>query len=152
MTATITNAFQKLAKMPFCALTGILSFTLFAFSCASSHQTPNNASMLVGTWQHSFEEDRGKAGKEPISAWRREDYPFPPARGRAAFKFEPGGRFVWMPIAAGDGNGVQPGKWIKKSETQYNVEITDGKAYLFKFTEIGPDQLFGNLEEVSTSK
>ena len=144
----MTNAFLKPGGMPFWGLLILLSLNMMATSCGSTQGTPSNVNMLVGTWQHSYEEDRGKAGKEPISAWRREDYPFPPARGRAAFKFEPGGRFIWMPIAPTDGNAVQPGKWTKKSDTQYNIEITDGSAYLFKFTEVGPDQLFGNLEEV----
>jgi hypothetical protein len=62
----------------------------------------------VGHWTHSAEEDH-----DGISVYRRDDYAFPPARGRRGVEFRADGTFVPLMIGRGDAPQAWPiaGRW-----------------------------------------
>lgn len=63
--------------------------------------------LLDGRWTHSSEEDH-----DGVSVYRREDFAFPPARGRRGVEFRPDGTFVEWLLGRGDApEAAQPGRW-----------------------------------------
>ena len=62
---------------------------------------------MLGRWTHSFEEDH-----DGISVYRRDDFAFPPARGRRGVEFRPDGTLVEYAIGRGDAPEARPaGRW-----------------------------------------
>jgi hypothetical protein len=61
---------------------------------------------VVGRWTHSFEEDH-----DGISVYRRDDFAFPPARGRRGVEFRADGTFVERLIGRGDAPEEHLGQW-----------------------------------------
>ncbi|TCC32387.1 hypothetical protein [Kribbella sindirgiensis] len=61
----------------------------------------------LGHWTHSAEEDH-----DGISVYRRDDYAFPPARGRRGVEFRADGTFVEYAIGRGDAPEARAaGRW-----------------------------------------
>jgi hypothetical protein len=86
-----------------------LFFAIPFFSACQekSGQKPDvSPETLTGMWLHSFEED--SAGQK---VYRREDYPFPPARGREGFEIRENGTFIYRVIAPADGYLTYEGQW-----------------------------------------
>ncbi len=71
-------------------------------------------------WQHSFEEDAGD-----VQVYRPEEYPFPPARGRAGIEFRPDGSLVRWAIGRGDAPEAQPGRWQDAGPA--TIAVTEGQ-------------------------
>jgi hypothetical protein len=64
--------------------------------------------LLDGRWTHSFEEDH-----DGVSVYRREDFAFPPARGRRGVEFGSDGTFVEWMIGRGDApEAGAAGRWL----------------------------------------
>ncbi|MFG1819778.1 hypothetical protein ACGFIF_38885 [Kribbella sp. NPDC049174] len=62
---------------------------------------------MPGRWTHSFEEDH-----DGITVYRRDDFAFPPARGRRGVEFRPDGTWVDWVIGRGDAPEARPaGRW-----------------------------------------
>ena len=60
----------------------------------------------MGRWTHSFEEDH-----DGLTVYRRDDFAFPPARGRRGVEFRPDGSFVDWAIGRGDAPEPRNGRW-----------------------------------------
>jgi hypothetical protein len=60
----------------------------------------------LGRWTHSFEEDH-----DGLTVYRRDDFAFPPARGRRGVEFRPDGTFVDWAIGRGDAPEPRNGRW-----------------------------------------
>lgn len=60
-----------------------------------------------GHWTHSFEEDH-----DGICVYRRDDFAFPPARGRRGLELRPDGALVEFALGRGDAPEARPvGQW-----------------------------------------
>ncbi|OAN59531.1 hypothetical protein [Magnetospirillum moscoviense] len=77
------------------------------------------AALLVGHWRHSHEEDDGGD-----RVYRREDFPFPPSRGRRGLEFLAGGDLITDDIAAGDGTDQTVGRWRLEPDGQLWLEVS----------------------------
>ena len=71
-----------------------------------SNDEPVRSDELLGRWVHSYEEDH-----DGVSVFRRQDFPFPPARGRRGVEFGADGAFVEWAIGRGDASEARPGRW-----------------------------------------
>ncbi|CAA7623318.1 hypothetical protein MTBLM5_510014 [Magnetospirillum sp. LM-5] len=76
------------------------------------------APLLVGRWRHSHEEDLGGD-----RVFRREDFPFPPSRGRQGLELLAGGDLVADEIAATDGTDQVAGRWWLDPDGRLWLEI-----------------------------
>jgi hypothetical protein len=61
---------------------------------------------VVGRWTHSFEEDH-----DGVTVYRRDDFAFPPARGRRGVEFRADGSFTDWLIGRGDAPEGKAGRW-----------------------------------------
>ncbi|GAA1625938.1 hypothetical protein GCM10009744_12230 [Kribbella alba] len=61
---------------------------------------------MLGRWTHSFEEDH-----DGLRVYRRDDFAFPPARGRRGVEFRPDGTFIEWVIGRGDAPEAKTGRW-----------------------------------------
>ncbi|TDO47370.1 hypothetical protein EV643_109267 [Kribbella sp. VKM Ac-2527] len=85
---------------------------------------------MLGRWTHSFEEDH-----DGISVYRRDDFAFPPARGRRGVEFRPDGTFVEWLIGRGDAPEPHLGEWEPSGVV---ARGTTGSALI---VDIQPDRL-----------
>lgn len=79
---------------------------------------------MAGRWTHSFEEDH-----DGITVYRRDDFAFPPARGRRGVEFRPDGTFVQLSIGRGD--APEPGatgRWSAAGMLLRTPQLTAGSA------------------------
>lgn len=66
---------------------------------------------MVGRWTHSFEEDH-----DGVTVYRRDDFAFPPARGRRGVEFAADGSFTDWLIGRGDAPEGRSGRWSAGGE------------------------------------
>lgn len=87
-------------------------------------------------WLHSHEEDTDGAER-----YRRNDYSFPPSRGRTGFEIKEDGEFVEIGIAPGDGEDVREGHWTELGEDRVEVQFDDGDSYVLTIVSAEEDSL-----------
>lgn len=110
-----------------------------AVSSSPDGRTVNDLeACLVGHWMHSHEEDTAE-----VAIYRREGYPFPPARGRTGFEFLADGRAVYFGIAATDGTSQVPGHWEVQEPDTVRVTMDDQRVppIVSRVHSCGPDLL-----------
>ncbi len=72
---------------------------------------PRMFETLLGAWVHSHEED--EPGRK---VFRRDDYPFPPSRGRRGYEFHPDGRVVARGPGPDDRTTAAVGTWTLEAD------------------------------------
>ncbi|MFK4086498.1 hypothetical protein ACI2LF_20475 [Kribbella sp. NPDC020789] len=81
---------------------------------------------MPGRWTHSFEEDH-----DGVTVYRRDDYAFPPARGRRGVQFRPDGTLLRYTLGRADAPEERPaGRWS-----------TDGRITNGRIVSATPDRL-----------
>jgi hypothetical protein len=70
-----------------------------------------------------------------VTVYRRDDFAFPPARGRRGVEFRPGGIFVEWVIGRGDAPEARAGRW------QASGQIARGSGPPGSVVNIAPDRL-----------
>ncbi|MCC7125641.1 MAG: hypothetical protein IT178_12390, partial [Acidobacteria bacterium] len=84
---------------------------------------PDTAHHLIGTWRHSHEEDTADG-----QVYRRDDYPFPPSRGRFGFTLEAGGAAERIGLSPRDGSARGAARWTFEKGPPARLTITAGGA------------------------
>jgi hypothetical protein len=87
---------------------------------AGDPAAPELPEQIFRRWVRSQEEDT-----DDELVFRPPDYSFPPARGRAALEFGPGGEFVDLEIAPTDARRAVGGQWEVEEHGRVRVSFED---------------------------
>lgn len=79
-------------------------------------QTDSLKTYLSGTWFHSFEEDNHNK-----KIYRKQDFNFPPSRGRNSFIFEKDGKVKILVINAYDGIDITEANWKLRCKKKIHI-------------------------------
>lgn len=114
MTIQVKSCLPFLFLLPF----------LFSNTCkAQENKDTELVEAIIGTtWIHAHEED-----EENVTAYRSDDYNFPPSRGREGFRMEQDSTFLFYAIAPTDGIQMHKGHW-KVEDGLIVARFVEGKA------------------------
>lgn len=93
---------------------------------------------LVGKWLHSHEEDTAKE-----MVYRRDDFDFPPSRGRNGYEFRANKTCNYIGIAPQDGSTLEGCEWkvTGRKPKKISLSFVNGKATELDVVSIEKDRL-----------